>query len=105
MNAKFTRTVLVGMILSLLLLTQSAFADNVYATVRGHVADSTGAVLPGVQVTATNTQTGVSTSTTSQEDGRYEFLQLAVGAAALPSIRRSAWAQKQIGRASCRERV
>jgi len=79
MNPGFTRTLLVGMILGLLLLTQSAFADNVYASVRGHVADSTGAFLPGVQVTATNTQTGVSTSITSQDDGRYEFLQLAVG--------------------------
>src|SRR5215467_5085142 len=79
MNAKFTRTVLVGMILSLLLLTQSAFADNVYATVRGHVADSTGAVLPGVQVTATNTLTGASSTVTSHDDGLYEFPQLAVG--------------------------
>jgi len=47
--------------------------------VRGRVADSTGAVLPGVQVTATNTLTGLSTSTTSHDDGSYEFLQLPVG--------------------------
>src|SRR5215467_5022867 len=79
MSSRFTKVLLSALVLTLLLLTQSAFADNVYATVRGRVADSTGAVLPGVQVTATNTLTGVSTSTTSHDDGGYEFLQLPVG--------------------------
>lgn len=79
MSSKFTRVFLFGVILSLLLFTQFAVADSVYATIRGTVTDSTGAILPGVQVTATNTQTGVSTSTTSQDNGRYEFLQLPVG--------------------------
>jgi hypothetical protein len=63
----------------LLLTSQLAIADNVYATIRGYVTDATGAILPGVQVTATNTQTGATTSTTSQDNGRYEFLQLPVG--------------------------
>src|SRR5215510_4533022 len=79
MSSRFTKILLSALVLTLLLFTQSAFADNVYATVRGHVSDSTGAVLPGVQVTATNTLTGVSTSVTSHDDGLYEFLQLAVG--------------------------
>jgi hypothetical protein len=79
MSLKFTRVLLSGVVLTLLLVTQSAMADNVYATVRGTVSDTTGAILPGVQVTATNTSTGVSTSTTSQDNGRYEFLQLPVG--------------------------
>jgi Carboxypeptidase regulatory-like domain len=79
MSSKFTRVLLSGVILTLLLITQSAMADNVYATIRGYVTDSTGAILPGVQVTATNTQTGVSATTTSQDNGRYEFLQLPVG--------------------------
>lgn len=79
MSSKFTRVLLAGVVLTLLLVTQSAMADNVYATVRGTVSDTTGAILPGVQVTATNTSTGFSTSTTSQDNGRYEFLQLPVG--------------------------
>jgi hypothetical protein len=61
------------------LITQYAVADNVYATIRGYVTDTTGAILPGVQVTATNTQTGTTSTTTSQDNGRYEFLQLPVG--------------------------
>ncbi|HKD15688.1 MAG TPA: carboxypeptidase regulatory-like domain-containing protein, partial [Candidatus Angelobacter sp.] len=79
MSSRFTKVLLAAIALTLLLLTQSAFADNVYATVRGRVADSTGAVLPGVQVTATNTLTGASSTVTSHDDGLYEFPQLAVG--------------------------
>ena len=79
MSSRFTKVLLSALVLTLFLFTQSALADTVYGTVRGRVADSTGAVLPGVQVTATNTLTGLSTSTTSHDDGGYEFLQLPVG--------------------------
>src|SRR5215470_15086416 len=79
MSSRFTKVLLSALVLTLLLFTQAALADTVYGTVRGRVADSTGAVLPGVQVTATNTLTGLSTSTTSHDDGSYEFLQLPVG--------------------------
>lgn len=74
----------VGLALSCLLvviflLTPAARADNVYATIRGTVTDATGAVLPDVQVIATNTATHVSKTTTSQGNGLYEFLQLPIG--------------------------
>src|SRR5215472_12537005 len=76
MNQKLTRILLfVGL---LILGANAAFAD-VYATIRGSVTDPTGAVISGAQVTATNTQTGVSKTTTSQTNGLYEFLQLPVG--------------------------
>jgi len=75
---KFLGLFLGGVIL-FFLFAQSAPADNVYATIRGTVTDASGAVLPGVQVTATNTSTGISTSTTSQDTGAYEFLQLPIG--------------------------
>ena len=42
-------------------LTAPAFGQSTYATVSGTVADPSGAVLPGVSVTATNTGTGVVT--------------------------------------------
>jgi hypothetical protein len=70
---------LLAVFAGILLTSQLAVADNVYATIRGYVTDATGAILPGVQVTATNTQTGVTSNTTSQDNGRYEFLQLPVG--------------------------
>src|SRR5260370_35129476 len=62
----------------LLLFAQPAPADNVYATIRGTVTDASGAVLPGVQVIATNTLTGIVSTTTSQDTGSYEFLKLAI---------------------------
>ncbi len=76
MNQKLTRTLLfVGL---LILGANAAFAD-VFATIRGIVTDPTGAVISGAQVTATNTQTGISKTTTSQSTGLYEFLQLPLG--------------------------
>jgi len=78
MKSKSLRVLLTGALL-VLFATQAAFADNVYATIRGVVTDSSGAVIPSAQVTATNIATGVSTTTTSQSTGTYNFLQLAVG--------------------------
>jgi hypothetical protein len=66
-------------LLILPLANQVAVADNVYATTRGTVADSTGAVVAGAKVTATNIETGITTATTSGSTGLYEFLQLPVG--------------------------
>ena len=45
----------------------------------GTVTDSTGAVVPGVTVTATNTQTGLERTTTTVEDGSYRFTLLPPG--------------------------
>ena len=56
-----------------------ANADNLYASIRGTVTDSTGAVMAGVKLTATNTATGISYTTTSNSDGAFNFLQVAVG--------------------------
>ncbi|HEY6943512.1 MAG TPA: carboxypeptidase-like regulatory domain-containing protein [Candidatus Acidoferrum sp.] len=67
-----------GLIVSLLVVP-SAKADNLYASIRGTVTDPTGAVVPGVTLTAINRATGVSYSTTSQADGAYAFLQLQIG--------------------------
>ena len=40
----------------------SAFAQTTNATLGGTVSDATGALIPGVTVTATNTQTGIVTT-------------------------------------------
>src|SRR5262247_303226 len=68
--------------LSLLLsasLITSAFAQTSNATLGGTVSDSTGAVVPGVTITADNTQTGVVTTVLSNEGGAYQFPNLQTG--------------------------
>src|SRR5215470_466390 len=76
-------------VISALLATQ-AFAQNVNATLGGTVADSTGAVLPGATVTVTGIDTGVKTTTISNEAGAYQFPSLQAGnykvAAELPGF-------------------
>jgi hypothetical protein len=62
-----------------LLTTQFAFGDNVYGSIRGIANDPSGAAVPGITVTATNTDTGIVTTTTSQGDGNYQFTQLPIG--------------------------
>lgn len=62
-----------------LLLPHFVFADNVYASIRGVVTDSTGAAVPNVTVTATDLDTGIDVTTTSSTDGNYTFAQLPIG--------------------------
>jgi len=49
-------------------------------SIEGTVADPSGAVVSGAELTATHTATGVSYKTTSKEDGFFEFPLLPVGA-------------------------
>src|SRR5688572_32577053 len=66
--------------LSCLLLSVSAFAQvGINATLSGSVADATSALIPGVSVVATNTATGVSTDTLTNEAGTYRFPSLQPG--------------------------
>ena len=61
------------------------------AQISGTVRDQSGAVLPGVEVTATQTETGISRSAVTNETGSYILPSLAVGPyrleAALPGFR------------------
>src|SRR5689334_19683351 len=61
------------------------------AEVSGTVKDSSGAVLPGVQVTATQTDTGISRAAVSNETGSYVLSSLPPGPyrleASLPGFR------------------
>src|SRR5258707_5603705 len=49
------------------------------ATILGTVKDSSGAVVPGVTLTARNTETGQTRNTVSGGDGSYRFSALPVG--------------------------
>ncbi len=55
-------------------------------TIAGTVTDASGAVVPGAAVTATNTSTGVASSTTTDSSGRYDFLSLPAGTYNLSAI-------------------
>src|SRR5689334_10645698 len=61
------------------------------AQISGAVQDQSGAVLPGVEVTATQTETGVRRTTVTNETGHYVLPNLSLGAykleASLPGFR------------------
>ena len=74
-----------------LISEDKTFAQSGNASVGGFVQDSTRAFIPGVAVTATNTQTGVATSVLSNESGAYSIPSLLPGTytlrAELPGFR------------------
>src|SRR5258706_6550262 len=61
------------------------------AQISGTVKDQSGAVLPGVEITATQTETGIARTTVSNETGSYVLPSLPLGPyrleAALPGFR------------------
>src|SRR5689334_5805265 len=71
------RTLLCVVVLGLCGL--SAFGQSNNATLTGTVADLSGAVLPGVTITATNTSTNVATTAVTNESGAYTILGLIPG--------------------------
>jgi outer membrane receptor for ferrienterochelin and colicin len=56
-----------------------AVAQTNSGSVTGRVVDASGAALPGVTVTATNTQTGFTRSVVTDAEGRYTFPSLPIG--------------------------
>ena len=61
------------------ILTCSSAWAQATAEISGTVRDQSGAVLPGVEVTATQTDTGVTRSTVTNETGSYALTNLALG--------------------------
>src|ERR1041384_3176996 len=68
----------VGMLL-ILLSSANGFTQTSNATLGGTVSDASGALIPGVSITATNTQTGIVTTVISNETGAYQFASLQTG--------------------------
>lgn len=68
---------------AVLMLSVASFwnlpAQEVVSHIRGVVTDPSGAGVPGAEVKATNTQTQVSRTVMTQDDGSYEFLSLPPG--------------------------
>ena len=77
-----TRYVLGSLFCLLLLVIAAPFAvkaQQYSGTITGTVSDPSGAAIAGATVTATNTGTNASYSTTTSEQGVYSFAQLPVG--------------------------
>src|SRR3989449_10237976 len=66
--------VLLSVVFSIYTLAQTS-----NATLGGTVSDPTGALIPGVTITATNTQTGIISTVISNEAGAYQFASLQTG--------------------------
>jgi hypothetical protein len=94
---------LVALACLFLLVGVQAYGQSANATVSGTVSDSTNAVLPGVEITATNTATGVVTTVLSNEAGAYNFASLLPGSytvsAELPGFQRQTYTNVRLGNA------
>jgi len=56
-----------------------SWGQGITGSINGTISDSSGAVVPGATITATNTSTGVAAKTISDAAGRYAFPSLAPG--------------------------
>src|SRR5205823_1774158 len=77
--------------LALILTSGAACAQATSAQISGTVKDQSGAVLPGVEITVTQTATGAKRTTVSNETGNYVLARLPIGPymleAGLPGFR------------------
>src|SRR5213594_1850618 len=84
-----------------LVLTALAFAQTSNATLGGTVSDASGALIPGVSITATNIATGIVTTVVSNEAGAYQFASLQTGTykvnAELPGFRAQTYNDVALG--------
>src|SRR6266513_2869059 len=64
--------------LAILLVSTSAWAQAT-AQINGNVADSSGAILPGVTIVAVQTDTGFKREVVTDETGSYALLNLPIG--------------------------
>ena len=72
------RSVFWGLLLAIV-FSVYAMAQTTNATLGGTVADPSGAFIPGVTVTATNTATGIVNTAVTNESGVYQFASLQTG--------------------------
>jgi len=68
-----------SLLLCLLLVSASLFAQTFRGTILGTVTDPQGAVVPGAKVTAHNVDTGLQRTTETSADGSYSLPELPIG--------------------------
>src|SRR5262245_29530697 len=83
------------------LSAQTLWAQSSNASLTGFVQDASDALIPGARVTALNTQTGVSATTLTNEQGAYNFASLLPGtyklSAELAGFRPHVYDEVQLG--------
>jgi hypothetical protein len=83
------------MIALCLLVATAVFGQVINATLTGTVSDASGALIPGVEITARNTDTGILSTIITNESGTYRFPSLQPGpyevSAALAGFRAPAY--------------
>src|SRR5262245_56077090 len=87
-----------------LFVSTSLFSQSSNGTISGTVGDSSGAVIPGVTVTATNNATGVVSTVLSNDSGVYNFASLLPGtykvSAMLPGFQTTTFNDVVLGNAA-----
>ncbi|MSO20349.1 MAG: TonB-dependent receptor [Acidobacteria bacterium] len=76
---------LMAIALLLILVSARNASAQTTATILGSIKDQSGAVLPGAEVTATHTETGITRTVPANEHGAYRIPALAVGAYSVES--------------------
>lgn len=71
--------ILVGTLALMLALTSQLYGQSARARIIGNVTDPQGAVVPGASVLVTNVATGVTTKTTTDQQGQYQAPELPIG--------------------------
>ena len=92
-----------ALLVCVFLVSTPVFSQSSNGTISGSVADASGAVVPGVTVTATNNATGIVTTVVSNDSGVYNFASLLPGtykvSAALPGFQTQTFNDVQLGNA------
>src|SRR5207237_7734271 len=95
------RTSAYAIALLLARLAATGFGQTISATVGGTVADASGALIPGVTVTAANTGTGIVNTVVTNEAGAYQFAALQPGtykiSSELPGFQTQTFTDVQLG--------
>src|SRR6266849_2941701 len=78
MNSRSIKWIVL-MLAMALFIPSFLFAQTTGSSLSGRLQDSTGGAVPGVTITATNAQTGLTRTTVPANDGKYRFLALPVG--------------------------
>jgi hypothetical protein len=73
------RLLFIALLMTSSLIIKTADCQALYGSINGTVTDSTGAVVPGATVTATQTETNISRTETTNGSGFYMFASLPAG--------------------------
>src|SRR2546422_131773 len=96
-----TRPIIATALALCFLLSTHSFSQTSNATLGGIVSDTTNALIPGVTITASNTQTGIVTTVVTNESGAYQFANLQTGtykvSAELPGFQTQTYSDVSLG--------